>query len=228
MKHLDLRFDRRRRHRHAQSPGSAQCLQRRVIAELTAVFAELARARRSALHRAGRQRHGLLRRRRPELDEAHGGLHARREPGRRRGRWPRCCASLYRCPKPTIARVQGDVVCRRHGPGRGLRHRGGGRHGAQFCLSEVQAGPDPGHHQPLRDPRHGRARRASLLPHGRALRRGRGAAHRLRARGGGGTANSTRKVAEHRAGAGAGRPGRGEGLQAADAGRGGPQDHARR
>ena len=32
--------------------------------------------------------------------------------------------TIYDCPKPTIARVQGDVLCRRHGPGGGLRHRG--------------------------------------------------------------------------------------------------------
>jgi methylglutaconyl-CoA hydratase len=98
------------------------------------------------------------------------------------GGWPHA-ATVYRCPKPTIARVQGDV----YAGGTGLVAAcdiAVAVDTAHFCLSEREAGPDPRHHQPLRDPRHGRARGASLLPDGRALQRGGGAAHRFRARGG--------------------------------------------
>ena len=132
---------------------------------------------------------------------------------------------IYECPKPTIARVQGDV----YAGGMGLVAAcdiAVAVDTAEYCLSEVRAGADPRDHQPLRDPRHGRARGASLLPHRRALRRGRGPAHRLRARGGGGR-RTRRQGGRARAGAGERRPGSGEGLQEAAARRGGPRDHAR-
>ncbi len=93
---------------------------------------------------------------------------------------------IYECPKPTIARVQGDV----YAGGMGLVaacDMAVSVDTAGFCLRS-EDGADPGHHQPLRDPRHGCARRAPLLPHGRAFRCGRGAAHRLCPRSGGGRA----------------------------------------
>ncbi len=75
---------------------------------------------------------------------------------------------IYECPKPTIARVQGDV----YAGGMGLVAAcdmavSGGYRG--LLPERSEAGPDPGHHQPLRDPRHGRARCAPLLPDGRAF-----------------------------------------------------------
>ena len=65
-------------------------------------------------------------------------------------------------------------LCRRHGPGRGLRHRDRGRRRPKFCLSEVKLGLIAGDHQPLRGRRHRRAPCAALLPHRRALHRRRG------------------------------------------------------
>jgi len=59
---------------------------------------------------------------------------------------------LYRCAKPTIARVQGDVyagVC---------RHR-------ELLFERSQARADPRDDQPLRDSRNGRACIAPLLSH---------------------------------------------------------------
>ncbi|SOZ04648.1 putative Alternative RNA polymerase sigma factor sigM [Cupriavidus taiwanensis] len=56
-----------------------------------------------------------------------------------------------------------------------MRYRGGGR-ACAFLPVRGAPGPAARHHQPVRDPRHGRAGRTPLLHHRRALRRGRGAA----------------------------------------------------
>ena len=117
-----------------------------------------------------------------------------------------CCELIYTLPQADHRARAGRRVCRRHGPGRGLRHGGGRRHGPVLPERE-RARPDPRHHQPVRDPRDGRARGAPLLPHGRALRRGRGAPHRLRARGGR-RRRARRQGGGDRAGAGRRRPGR--------------------
>jgi enoyl-CoA hydratase/carnithine racemase len=111
-----------------------------VIPEITAPSAWRASAR-CARHRAGGRRHGLLRRRQPELDAPHGRLH-RAENLPTRALWPRCCA-IYECPKPTIARVQGDV----YAGGMGLVaacDMAVAAEGAGFCLSEVKIGLMPG------------------------------------------------------------------------------------
>jgi methylglutaconyl-CoA hydratase len=61
---------------------------------------------------------------------------------RTRALWPRCCA-IYECPKPTIARVQGDV----YAGGMGLVaacDMAVAAENAGFCLSEVKIGLMPG------------------------------------------------------------------------------------
>ncbi len=88
--------------------------------------------------------------------------------------------TIAECPKPTIARVQGDV----YAGGMGLVaacDMAVSVDTAWYCLSEVKIGLVPGDHQPLCAARHGHARIAALLSHGRALHRRRGASHRLRA-----------------------------------------------
>ena len=222
MKHLELRFESGVATVTLNRPEVRNAFNDEVINEMTAVFLELAERARGALHRAGRQRHGVLRRRRPELDEAHGGLRPSRKPGRRRGAGQDAARPL-RMPQADHRARPGRRVCRRLRPGRGLRHRGVGGHG-QVLPERSAAGADPRDHQPLRDPRHGRARRASLLPHRRARstrpRRLRiGFVHEVV-----GAQELDAKVAEHRADAGEERPGGREGLQAAAAGRGEPQD----
>ena len=69
-------------------------------------------------------------------------------------------AALDRMPKPTIARVHGPAFAGGTGPRRRLRHRG--RHaGGEVLLLRGEARPLARHHQPVRDARHRRARRAA-------------------------------------------------------------------
>ena len=51
--------------------------------------------------------------------------------------------TIYECPKPTIARVHGDVYAGGLGPRDDLRHRGRGSTAANFCLSETKLGLIP-------------------------------------------------------------------------------------
>jgi 3-methylcrotonyl-CoA carboxylase beta subunit len=130
-------------------------------------------------HRARRERPRLLRGRQPQLDAPHGRLHARREH-RRRGQARRHAAHHRRVPQAHHRARAGRCVCGRHGAGGGLRH--GRERGHRLVLPErSQDRPRARDHQPVRAARHGHARRAALLPHGRALHRRRGAPHRLRA-----------------------------------------------
>ena len=177
--------DRRRRRAHLAQPArAAQRLRRRRHPRTGRCLLAGQRRAASARHRARRQRPGLLRRRQPQLDAPRGRLHARAEHGRC-GRAGRDAAHHPREPEAGDRARAGRRLRRRHGPGRRLRHRGVGRHG--LVLPErSQDRPDPRDHQPLCAARDGHARGAALLPDGRALHRGRGASHRLRARGGGG------------------------------------------
>ena len=110
-----------------------------VIAELTQAFTEAGAAPQVRVIVLGATRQGLLRRRRPELDAAHGRLHAGAEPAPTPAAGRRCCARSADCPMPIIGRVQGD--CYAGGMGlvavcdmRGRVAR------AWFCLSEVRLG----------------------------------------------------------------------------------------
>jgi len=99
------------------------------------------------------------------MDEAHGGLRLRAEPGRRPALaecWRRSTAMPKR---PSRACTPG--VRRRHRPGCRLRHCG--RHAeAKFCFSEAKLGLSPAH-QSARAPRHRRKGGATLLPDGRGV-----------------------------------------------------------
>jgi len=119
--------------------------------------------------------------------------------------------TIAECPKPTIARVQGDV----YAGGMGLVaacDMAVSVDSAWYCLSEVKIGLVP----------------ATISPY--VLRamgtRRRGAPHRLRARGGGGRCA---RCQGRRAAQGADRrePGRRARLQAAGGRRGGPRDRRR-
>ncbi len=69
---------------------------------------------------------------------------------------------IYRMPQAHDCPRAGRCVRRRHGPGGRVRHgRGGGYR--RFLPERGEAGAHPRHHQPLRDPRHGRACCAPLL-----------------------------------------------------------------
>jgi methylglutaconyl-CoA hydratase len=84
------------------------------------------------------------------------------------GQLARMMQVLYECPKPTIAKVQGDA----YAGGTGLVAACDMAVSVDTALvlpQRGQAGPAAGHHQPLRHPRHGRARGAPLLPDGRAF-----------------------------------------------------------
>ena len=89
--------------------------------------------------------------------------------------------TIYLCPKPVVAKIQGDC----YAGGMGLVAAcdvAVAVEDANFCLQRSQARPDPGHHLAVRDQGDGRERRAPLLPDRRTLFGGRGAPHRLRAR----------------------------------------------
>src|SRR6218665_340907 len=77
---------------------------------------------------------------------------------------------IHECPQPTLARVQGDV----YAGGMGLVAA------CDIAVAVDTAGvfPFPIPPPPRGHPPRGRAGGASLLPHGRALWRGRGPAHR--------------------------------------------------
>ena len=94
-----------------------------------------------------------------------------------------------------------------------------------FCLSEARLGLLPATISPYVVRAHGRAGGAPLFRHRRALRRRRGAAHRLRARGGAAERSMPRSPSSSPRSSPTGR-GRREGLQAAGAGRRRPRDHA--
>lgn len=132
--------------------------------------------------------------------------------------------TIYECPKPTIARVQGDV----YAGGMGLVaacDMAVAVDTAGFCLSEVKLGLIPATISPYVIRAMG-ARRPPLFPDRRALRRGRalhlGFVHAVvefeQARRHGGC------LAQ---GAHQRQPGRGARLQAAGAGRGGPRHRCR-
>ncbi|CAA9420587.1 MAG: Methylglutaconyl-CoA hydratase, partial [uncultured Ramlibacter sp.] len=209
---------------HTEPARRAERVQRRGHHRDDRRPARARQAVRGALHRAGRQRPGLLRRRRPQLDEAHRGLHARTEH-RGRERAGAHAGSPLQVPAANHRARAWRRVRGRHRPGGRLRHRGGGRHRA-VLPERSAAGPGTGHDQPLRDPFDGRPRRPPLVPHRGTLLRGRSAPHRLRARGGACRAARCEGAGD-RAGPGECRARGGEGLQAAGARRGRPRDHQR-
>jgi methylglutaconyl-CoA hydratase len=148
-----------------------------VIAELTAVFGELAKRDEVRCIVLAGNGPRLLRRRRPELDEAHGHLHARGKPGGR---------------LPARAHAGGDLPLPQahHRPGAGDVYAGGtglvaacdiavSVDTAQFCLSEVRLGLIPATISPYVIRAMGARAAHPLVPHGRARRCRRGAAHRL-------------------------------------------------
>jgi methylglutaconyl-CoA hydratase len=91
-----------------------------VIAELTQVFRGPGRAHDRALHRAGCQRHGVLCGRRPQLDAPPWPATHATQNRADAAALAAMLRTVFECPKPTIARVQGDVLCRRHRAGGGL------------------------------------------------------------------------------------------------------------
>jgi enoyl-CoA hydratase/carnithine racemase len=78
--------------------------------------------------------------------------------------------TIYCQPEAGGGQGAGRLLRRRHGPGGGLRHRGGRRR-RELLPVRSEAGPDPGHDFSLRHQGDGRAGLAPLLPHRRALRR---------------------------------------------------------
>jgi methylglutaconyl-CoA hydratase len=112
-----------------------------VIAELTQAFTQLGQGPAGARHRAGGRRPGLLRRGRPELDAPHGRLHAA-ENLADAGQLAEMLRVIYTCPKPTVARMQGDV----YAGGMGLVaacDMAVSVDSASYCLSEVKLGLYP-------------------------------------------------------------------------------------
>ena len=225
MKHLELRFDGGVATVTLNRPDVRNAFNDEVIAELTAVFSELGErgevrcivlAANGTAFCAGADLNWMKRMADYTRDENLADAAALADMLR----------VIYRCPKPTIARVQGDVYAGGIGLVAVCDIAVSRRHGA-VLPERSEAGPDPGDDQPLCDPRDGRARGASLLPHRRALQRGRGAAHRLRARSGGGRrARRQGRASSSQALVQAG-PAAVQGLQGAGAGRGGPRHHAR-
>ena len=88
---------------------------------------------------------------------------------------------IYLCPKPVVAKVQGDCYAGGMGPGGSMRHRGGGQR-RQLLPVGSEAWFDPGHDFPVCDQGDGRKRRAPLLPNCRKIHGAGSASHRLRAR----------------------------------------------
>ena len=225
MKHLELRFESGVATVTLNRPEVRNAFSDEVINEMTAVFLELAErdevrcivlAANGTAFCAGADLNWMKR----MADYT-----ATRTWPTPRG-WPRMLRVIYECPKPTIARVQGDV----YAGGIGLVAAcdiAVSVDTAKYCLSEVRLGLIPATISPyvIRAMGARAAHRyfltAERFDAAEALRIG--FVHEVV----GGT-GTRREGGRHRADAGEARPGGREGLQAAAAGRGGPQDHPRR
>ncbi|HZY15425.1 MAG TPA: enoyl-CoA hydratase/isomerase family protein [Ramlibacter sp.] len=141
MKHLELHFERGVETVTLNRPEVRNAFNDEVIAELTAVFAEIARrdevrcvvlAGNGPAFCAGADLNWMKRM----------AGYSREENLADASALARMLEAIYRCPKPTIARVQGDV----YAGGTGLVaacDMAVAVESAQFCLSEVKLGLIP-------------------------------------------------------------------------------------